>query len=57
MGEEELDSLRGFYQVGFKGLIRLGGGCGSACWMANEDLFMGRVKKEFVSDELMVGVY
>ena len=23
MGEEELDSLRGFYQVGFKGLIRL----------------------------------
>ena len=52
-----MDSLRGFYQVGFKGLIRLGGGCGSACWMANEDLFMGRVKKEFVSYELMVGVY
>jgi hypothetical protein len=49
LGEEEMDSLRCFYQVGFKGLIRLGGGCGSAGWMANEDLFMGRVKKEFVS--------
>ena len=57
LGKEELDSLRGFYQVGFKGLIRLGEWCGSAGWMANEDLFMGRVKKEFVSDELMVGAY
>ena len=30
-----------------------GGGCGSSGWMADEDLLMGWVKEEFVSDDRM----
>ena len=55
MGKEELESSRCFDQVVFKGPMWLGGRCGSDGWMADEDLFMGQVKGEFVPDELMVG--
>ena len=55
MGKEEWKSSTCFDQVGFKGPMWLGGGYGSAGWMVDEDLFMGRVKDDFVPDELMVG--